>query len=62
MISQLIRTSTEVVFWVLALSLIVALTGCDEQDAQPGTQQECVLTSQGDVCRTPEGIEQNEQK
>lgn len=56
MIHQVIRSSIEIIFWVLALSLVTMLTSCDEQDTQPGTQQECVLTPQGDVCRTPDGI------
>lgn len=58
MIYQILRTSAEAILWVFALSVIALLTGCDEQKNQPGTQQECVLTSSGDVCRTPDGIEQ----
>lgn len=56
MMHQFIRTSFEAVLWVFALSLVVTLAGCDEQENQPGSKQECVLTAQGEICRTPEGI------
>ena len=58
MIHQVIRSSIEIIFWVLALSLVTALSSCDEQDKQPGAKQECILSSEGNICRTPEGISQ----
>ena len=51
------RAVLEVFLWVAAITLVTTLSGCDERENQPGTQQECVLTAQGDVCRTPDGIE-----
>lgn len=58
MMHQLVRSSIEVAFWFLALSLVTTLTSCDEQDKQPGAKQECVLSSEGNICRTPDGISQ----
>jgi hypothetical protein len=56
--NQAIRVSAEILLWALTLTLVTTLTGCDEQTKEPGAQQECVLTNEGDVCRTPEGISQ----
>lgn len=50
------RAVIEALLWVAAITLVTALSGCDEQENQPGSRQECVLTPQGDVCRTPDGI------
>ena len=51
------RAAIEILLWVAVITLVTSLAGCDERENQPGAQQECVLTSQGDVCRTPDGIE-----
>jgi hypothetical protein len=58
LMTQIIRVSVEISLWAITLTLVTTLTGCDEQTKEPGAQQECVLTNEGDVCRTPDGISQ----
>lgn len=53
------RAIFEVTLWVAVLTLVTTLSGCDEQDNQPGAKQECAMTSQGEICRTPDGLKQN---
>lgn len=38
--------------WLIALVIASSLVSCEAGTAQ----EECVFTSQGEVCRTPEGI------
>lgn len=51
------RAIIEALLWVAAITLVTTLCGCDEQENQPGSKQECALTAQGEICRTPDGIQ-----
>lgn len=59
---QFARTSAELFLWAIALTLVTSLTGCSSSTAQQaaqqesGTQSECILTSNGNACRSPNGI------
>ncbi|HEY9610619.1 hypothetical protein [Allocoleopsis sp.] len=59
-----IRAAIEIVLWVAAMSVVTSLTGCNSHAAQQAAQQEsgadqqCVLTSNGQDCRSPDGISQ----
>lgn len=46
------RIALEALCWVAALMIVCSLASCEAGTAQ----EECVITSQGEVCRTPDGI------
>lgn len=54
---RLSRICFEATCWVVALSVVSRLVvGCA---AAPDSGQQCVLTSKGEMCRSTDGIDQN---
>ena len=59
---QIVKTFAEMTLCLIAFSIVVALIGCDKDTArtaaqqEAGTTQECLLTAQGEMCRTTNGI------
>lgn len=42
----------KILCWLMAVAIASSLVSCEAGTAQ----EECVLTSQGEICRTPDGI------
>lgn len=56
------RIAIELTLWFITMTVVTSLTGCStaQQSAQQesGADEQCVLTTEGQDCRTTEGISQ----